>query len=181
MALRYALLATLNETPATGYDVTQRFRERLANVWPASHQQIYKELGRLHDEGLVSMQALPQAGKPDRKRYAVTDAGVAALISWLQQPQPFPPVRSPMLVKLFAGDLLDDAALAREIDHARSQWQPTLNRYREIEQAYFNEPGRLPRHFRLQHLALRRGIVAVEAALDWLDELEAFAAAADSD
>ncbi|SEO65783.1 PadR family transcriptional regulator [Aquisalimonas asiatica] len=173
MALRYALLAALHEEPATGYDLNQRFGRRQGFVWSASHQQIYRELGRLHEEGLLSMEAEPQAERPDRKRYAVTPAGEAALRDWLATPQPRPATRDPLLVKLFAGDLVDDEALRGELATLRRAWEERLAAYREVEATWFSDPETLSRHYRLQYLALRRGITAGQAWLHWLDEAEA--------
>ena len=80
MSLRYALLAAIDETPSTGYALSRRFNEGLAHVWSANHQQVYRELGRLEKEGLLSVTVESQAGKPDRKRYAITAAGIEALM-----------------------------------------------------------------------------------------------------
>ncbi len=173
MSLRYALLAALHEAPATGYDLTQRFRHRLAHVWNASHQQIYRELGKLYEEELLDMTEVPQTDKPDRKLYRVTSAGESALRQWLAIAQPRPPTRDPLLVKLFAGDLLDLPAMREEAEQLRADWEQQLSTYREIEREYFEDPEALPLHYRMQYLALRRGILGMEASLRWLDELEA--------
>ena len=172
MALRFALLSALHESPATGYDLTQRFRTRLANVWNASHQQIYRELGKLYEEGWVEMEALPQPDKPDRKLYRLTDTGVESLHDWLRARQPRPATRDPLLVKLFAGDLLDDQTLGDELAAQRRDWQKQLAHFRDIEREFFPDPGKLSRHYRLQHLALRRGIMGLESWLAWADEVE---------
>lgn len=172
MALRFALLAALHEQPSTGYELTQRFRSRLGHVWTASHQQIYRELGKLHDEGLLAMETIAQEERPDRKRYQVTERGIEALRDWLAEPQPRPAVRDPLLLKLFAGELLDDSAMAEELAALKQACREQLATYRAIQSAWFSEPAALPRHYRLQYLALRRGITGTEAMIAWLDEVE---------
>ncbi|MCC5812659.1 MAG: PadR family transcriptional regulator [Ectothiorhodospiraceae bacterium] len=172
MSLRYALLAALHESPATGYELTQRFRHRLAHVWNASHQQIYRELGKLHEEGLLTMTEVPQTEKPDRKLYQVTAEGEQDLRTWLTRPQPRPPTRDPLLVKLFAGDLLDLPALRAEMERLRMGWEQQLQTFQAIEQEHFSAPETLPQHYRMQHLALRRGILGIQASLRWLEEME---------
>ncbi|MFB4203079.1 hypothetical protein KBTX_01881 [wastewater metagenome] len=173
MALRFALLTALQECPATGYELTRTFRERLGHVWPASHQQIYRELARLHEAGHLAMEPLPHDDRPDAKRYRVTPAGEAALREWLAEPHAPPTVRDPFLVKLFAGELLDDAAMRVQVEQRRAYWQDRLAAYRGIETAYFQRASSLPRRYRLQYLALRRGIITAESLLEWLDELGA--------
>lgn len=173
MSLRFALLAAIHEQPATGYELTQRFRTRLANVWNASHQQIYRELGKLHEESMLAVEDVPQDGKPDRKLYRVTESGVQALSDWLRKPHDRPPTRDPLLVKLFAGDLLDVDTLKEEIASCRRTWQAQLDYYREVKAEYFEEPDQTSLHYRLQYLALRKGMLAMEMNLAWAGEVEA--------
>lgn len=174
MSLKFAVLAALHEQPATGYDLTRNFRTRMANVWNASHQQIYRELSKMTEEGLLAMEDVPQDGRPDRKLYRLSDAGIAALENWLSAPQGRPPTRDPLLVKLFGGDLVDPASLREEIERHRRNWLEELQRYRDIEAEYFSAPEQVPFRYRLQHLALRKGILSMEANLAWADEVMAF-------
>lgn len=172
MSLSYALLIALAEQPATGYDLSLRFRERLANVWPASHQQIYRELGKLLDQGWLTVEMVSQTERPDKKCYSITEAGLAALRDWLHQTQPRPTIRDPLLVKLFAGDLLDKTQLTAELQQLRRAIEDELTRYQAIEQAYFSEPEKISQHFQYQHLALRYGLLAAKAKLQWLEEAD---------
>ncbi|MDX1634089.1 MAG: PadR family transcriptional regulator [Marinobacter sp.] len=172
MALGYALLAALQDEPATGYELTQRFKTRLANVWNASHQQVYRELNRLARERCLQVKTINQSDKPDKKQYSVTIAGTRALKAWLEQPQARPPIRDPLQVKLFAGKLVDTALLADELDRWRQDAVAQLGYYRVIEHTYFRRSVRMDPATRLQYLALRRGMLAEEALLSWLEEAE---------
>ena len=71
MALRYALLGALADQPRTGYALLKHFEQSLAYAWPASHSQIYPELARLLDDGLIEQTG---SGARNSKTYAVTDA-----------------------------------------------------------------------------------------------------------
>lgn len=171
MSLKFAVLAALHEQPATGYDLTRNFRTRMANVWNASHQQIYRELSKMTEDGLLNVEEVPQESRPDRKLYRLSDAGIAALAAWLAEPQGRPPTRDPLLVKLFGGDLVDPPTLQAEISRLRQSWQEELDRYRNTEAEYFSIPKQVPFRFRLQHLALRKGIRSMEMNLAWADEV----------
>lgn len=46
-----------------------------------------------------------------------------------------------------------------------------LDSYRDIEAEYFAVPEQVPFRFRLQHLALRKGIRSMETNLAWADEV----------
>lgn len=173
MALRYALMAALHEEPATGYELTQRFRSRLANVWNASHQQVYRELARLLEDNKLLVETVEQSDKPDKKRYHLTLSGKKDLQDWLNQPQSRPPVRDPLLVKLFAGDMLESDVLREDLEQLKQDWLAQLGYFRSIEHTYFRQPDSLSRQYRLQYMALRRGVTQITAGLEWIEEVEA--------
>jgi PadR family transcriptional regulator AphA len=116
MSLRHAMLGLLAVEPATGYDLTRRFDRSLANAWHASHSQIYPELGRLEDEGMIEVVA---QGARNSKTYGLTDAGHAELRRWLVEVEPSRQQRNESAVRMFlAPRLLDppDARIALERD-----------------------------------------------------------------
>ena len=76
MSLRHAVLGLLAHGPASGYDLLGTFQGSLANVWPATQSQLYGELNRLADAGLITVAA---EGPRGRKEYALTEAGMAEL------------------------------------------------------------------------------------------------------
>lgn len=104
MSLRHALLGLLREHPASGYDLMQIFKLSLANTWPATQSQIYPELGRLADAGLLSVS---DEGPRGRKEYAITDAGLAELRHWLLETEPELHPRSESLLRIFLLGALD--------------------------------------------------------------------------
>ena len=46
MALEHALLVALREQPASGLELAKRFSRSIGFFWSATHQQIYRVLGR---------------------------------------------------------------------------------------------------------------------------------------
>jgi|SRR4051794_40883109 PadR family transcriptional regulator, regulatory protein AphA len=98
MSLRHALLGLLVDRRASGYDLMKLFDTSLANVWPATQSQVYGELARLADAGLLEVAA---EGPRGRKEYALTDAGLAELRRWLVDPEPEAPRRSATLLRVF--------------------------------------------------------------------------------
>ncbi|WP_157574380.1 PadR family transcriptional regulator [Nocardia jejuensis] len=98
MSLRYALLGLLSDRPASGYDLLRRFRDALANVWPATQSQIYTELTKLADSGSI---AVTDEGPRGRKEYTITEAGLADLRTWLTTTEPKRNTRNEMLLRVF--------------------------------------------------------------------------------
>ena len=79
----------LAQRPASGYDLLKRFQKSMAHVWPATQSQLYGELGKLADAGLIKVS---DVGPRGRKEYAITDAGRAELHRWMTSPQDDPAV-----------------------------------------------------------------------------------------
>ena len=51
MSLPHAILTALLEKPSSGLELTRRFDRSIGYFWSATHQQIYRELGKLEAEG----------------------------------------------------------------------------------------------------------------------------------
>lgn len=98
MSLRHALLGLLSDRPASGYDLLKLFDTSLATVWPATQSQIYTELTKLADAGLITVAA---EGPRGRKEYALTEQGMAELRHWLTETAPQRNTRSDILLRVF--------------------------------------------------------------------------------
>jgi DNA-binding PadR family transcriptional regulator len=85
MSLRNALLGLLAARPMSGYDLTKTFDASLGNVWSARHSQIYPELARLQEEGLIRRH---EQGPRGRKSYVLTEAGLRQVRRWLTETPP---------------------------------------------------------------------------------------------
>lgn len=131
--LKYVLLGFLNYGPQTGYDIKKRMDKSTQFFWHARLSQIYPTLKKFAEQGLTEVRVVPQEGKPDKKIYAITKAGRAALTDWLAESEnELPLTKDPVLLKLFLSGALDDKEMIlRQLHH-----QLTLHRKRL---AYFQE------------------------------------------
>lgn len=98
MSLRIAALGLLAGGPASGYDLLKHFEKSMANVWPATQSQLYSELNKLADGGLIHVSAVGPRG---RKEYQITASGHAELTRWIASPHDDPPLRSAGLLRIF--------------------------------------------------------------------------------
>jgi DNA-binding PadR family transcriptional regulator len=73
--LRLLMLAMIAEQPRHGYDLIKVIEERLGGAYSPSPGVIYPALAMLDEMGLIA----PAAAEAARKRYAITDAGLAQL------------------------------------------------------------------------------------------------------
>jgi DNA-binding PadR family transcriptional regulator len=170
MALSHAILTVLNDGACSGYDLAKRFDGSVGFFWNASHQQIYRELTKLEESGYIKPTVIHQDNRPDKKNYLVTPAGQDYLRSWIAEPSMAAYPKDELLVKLFAGDLVDRDVILAELEQHRVQHQDRLNIYHSIEQQIFPYPDRLDRAHRYQYLTLRQGIRLETAWLDWYAE-----------
>ena len=93
-----AALGLLAQQPGSGYDLLKTFEKSMANVWPATQSQLYGELNKLADSGLIEVADIGPRG---RKEYRITRAGRAELQRWMMNPQNDPPFRDASLLRVF--------------------------------------------------------------------------------
>jgi DNA-binding PadR family transcriptional regulator len=173
MALSHTILAVLAEVPQSGYDISKRFEETVSCYWQASQQQIYRELSKMEKQGWVTFETVPQEGKPDKKIYAITDAGRAELHRWYQQPTEPTPIREDLLVKVLATPYASREDLLLELNRRRALHQEKLSHYREMETQYQAIPNP-PEIEQFRYLTLRRGMRYEQDWIDWCDEVLVF-------
>jgi PadR family transcriptional regulator AphA len=125
----YVALGMLRLGLQTGYDIKQLVDKSTRFFWAASYGQIYPELKKLEDAGLISGQADPQGGRR-RRAYALTPEGERVLDEWLRSPDTTAvEMRDPALLKLFFADGLEPeaaAAIARSAAERHNQVVQTL-------------------------------------------------------
>jgi DNA-binding PadR family transcriptional regulator len=125
MDIKTLCLGILSLGPASGYEIRKQFEDGpFAYFYDAGFGSIYPALNRLSAEGLVSCTEMPQEGRPDKKVYSVTDAGLEAFRAALHRPPAPDKMRSEALVALFFGHLLD-------VEPRRSVYDAYLTRLRE--------------------------------------------------
>jgi DNA-binding PadR family transcriptional regulator len=83
MSLRYALLAILRVGPLSGYDLQKQFHQSVGHVWHAPDSQIYPELRKMEELGLIEGEEQARGERGTRRMYHVTDAGNRAFRDWM--------------------------------------------------------------------------------------------------
>ena len=132
MSLRHAALGLLSRRPASGYDLLKVFEASMANVWPATQSQLYGELNKLADAGLIEA---ADVGPRGRKEYAITDAGRAELQRWMTSPQEDPAFRSAQLLRVFLLDELAPEEARKYLAALRAHADSEHGRYEQIRDA----------------------------------------------
>ncbi|WP_179955222.1 PadR family transcriptional regulator [Burkholderia sp. NRF60-BP8] len=171
MSLPHALLTALAERPGSGSELADRFDRSIGYFWQATHQQIYRELGRLEEMGWI--ESLPaESGRGRKRAYRILPAGKKELRRWIVEPEDPTPLREALMVRLRAEAVLGPAGLENEIRRRIALHQEKLDVYLQIEARDFSAAGDpaaggpaaddstagASRTKRLQHLVLQAGI-----------------------
>jgi DNA-binding PadR family transcriptional regulator len=123
MSVGFALLGLLESGPRHGYDLKRSYDERFGHGRALHYGQVYSTLARLLKNGMVEVESEPGEG-PDRKRYAITEAGVSDVANWLAQaekPEPYLQTRlyTKVVLALLTGRDAADVLDTQRAEHLR--------------------------------------------------------------
>ncbi len=170
MPLEHAILVSLREQPASGLDLARRFDRSIGFFWRASHQQIYRTLGRMESDGWVRCEHVVQHGRPDKKVYDVAAAGRQELERWLAERGPTEQLRSELAVRLRGASYGDRAAVLAQVAEHRADHASRLAHYEAMAARDFPDPDVLTGRDLDVHLVLRGGIHLERFWVEWLTE-----------
>lgn len=129
MSIGHTLLALLEAGPRHGYDLKRAYDAHLGTDRPLHYGQVYSTLSRLLKNGLVEAVGVESGDGPDRKRYAITDAGVTDLDAWMANPeQPATYLQSALHAKVVMA-LLSGRSATEVLDIQRAEH---LDKMREL-------------------------------------------------
>ncbi len=129
MSLQYGILGLLQYAPMTGYNLKKLFDESINNIWEASLSQIYRELGTLEKNGLVTSQIEQQDDRPDKKIYSISEEGKKAFNTWLVNfPDKFrSPKRDEFMLRMFFGAQLGKTEMKKQFQRFIEDRKKTIN------------------------------------------------------
>ncbi len=175
MSLPHALMVSLIEKSCSGYDLAQRFGKSIGFFWPASHQQIYRELAKMEEKGWVKSEA--EEGSKTRKRiYQVLDAGREELKRWVAESSEPAHIRDEFIVRLRADAAIGPLGLEAELLRRAQIYEQKVKVFHAIEQRDFidkvkQDPSKNTRSLKIQHMILKAGIAHEESWLQWCKEM----------
>lgn len=170
MSTPHAILISLLERPSSGYDLARRFDRSMGYFWRATHQQIYRELGRMLKQDWIAV--VGESGAASRKKvYQVLPAGRDEVVRWVRESSADVDGRNVFLIKLRAEAAIGPLGLDRELEHLVTLHRARLQTYLEIEQRDFPASPALTDAQQLQYAVLKCGILTEQTWLAWAAEL----------
>jgi PadR family transcriptional regulator AphA len=166
----YVILGMLKLGRRTGYEIKSLVDVSTRFFWAASYGQIYPELERLEQAGLIKGER--QAGDPRRRKaYKLTRSGEKALHDWLTSDAPLhQELRHEGLLKFFFADGLSPEEEVEQVRLMRGEHEQHLADMRAVEpgaRAAAKERGE--RH---PLMTFEFGLAYQEFVVDWCKKLE---------
>jgi len=171
MALEHAILVSLAEKTASGYDLARRFDASIGHFWSASHQQIYKVLGRMESDEWVESHLVAQDNRPDKKVYSITGDGRDELRRWSSVPTPIESLRNEFAVKLRGLQFGDRVAVLDDVQRRRAAHVEQLSFYQANAAKNYPDPSALTDADLGAYVVLRGGMLAEQTGIAWCDEI----------
>jgi len=100
------ILGFLSESEMSGYDIKTQVDKSTRFFWTASYGQIYPELKRLNEVGLIEEAGGP-TGERRRTAYRINERGRREFEAWLLSPNDTLEMRHEGLLKVFFADSVD--------------------------------------------------------------------------
>jgi PadR family transcriptional regulator AphA len=158
----YVILGLLSLGPKSGYEIKAFVDKTVRFFWAASYGQIYPELRRLADAGLISGEARPSGGRR-RTVYSLTKTGESELREWLAVEPDVVEMRDEGLLKLFFADAADPSVAVDILEAKRRHHLAMVETLREIEPHAAAAPERYP------HVVATYGIECNQWMADWCE------------
>jgi DNA-binding PadR family transcriptional regulator len=161
----YVILGMVSREARSGYEIKAAVDNSTRFFWAASYGQIYPELKRLSEAGLVEGVDAPR-GERKRTVYAITAAGEAMLVEWLRRPPQTSEMREEGLLKLFFAEVLPREDALATLRAMRERRLELAARLRGMEaKTLEKDPFSL--------MVLQGGIEFNEWFADWCERMEA--------
>ena len=163
MSVPLTLLGLLERQPSHGYDLKRDYDRYFGRGKHLPYGQVYSTLARLARDGKILPGVTEPGDGPDRRRYAITDTGIAEVESWLATPaEPEPHLQTVLFSKVVLALILGRDAES----YLDAQRASHLRRMHELTE--LRRTGPL-----MDALLADHGLFHLEADLRWIDTTSA--------
>lgn len=169
--LRYILLGLLSKKKMSGYELNQSFKNEIGEFWQAKHSQIYPELAKMEEQGIIKHEIAITGSKLEKKVYQLTEEGKEQLNEWIHAATNELPVnRDEFVLKLYFVKDVNDPALIEIIDQQRELHEEKRQHLLERQKVIF--PTEKEQHENYGHyLILTHAINRETEYTNWLTEV----------
>lgn len=161
MDVKTLCLSVLSQGDATGYEIKKTIEESaFSHFVEASYGSIYPALGKLTEDGLISVRTEPLEGRPDKKIYSLTPAGLDAFRTMLAETPAEDKFRSNFLFQMLFAHYLTPEQITEKLERQIARCRERRDYILEKDPAGISPGEAFARGF---------GLALANAAIDYLD------------
>jgi len=166
--LKYAILGLLNQKSMTGYELKQQFESALCEFWTAKHSQIYPELKKLTEEGMVKFEIEIAGMLLEKKVYTITASGKKDFVNWLAKDEEMNSTPKDIFrLRLFFSNRLEPQIRLDLLKSQLMQHQLRLHHLQNNQTKFMGLPDKNTDEFS-DYLVLMGAIMREEMNCKWL-------------
>lgn len=147
-----SLLGFLHEGPTTGWDLVKTAEERIGNFWSLTKSQVYSELHKLANYGLVTV---GERGRRESRIFTINSVGRKLFKEWINQNPGREQIRFPLLLsvsfaRFIQPNILHSILTAHQVTHQK-QLDEYLTLNNLLEKYPQSKDGRMTLSFGIEY------------------------------
>lgn len=125
MSLKFEILGLLSYHPSTGYELSQLINSDGLFFWQAQQSQVYRELAKLSEDGLI---VANDQSTDVKKVFEVTPRGTDAFKEWLSKSdvKAAVEIRNPLVMQLFFANNADKRETVAKLEEYKLECKRML-------------------------------------------------------
>jgi len=169
---RYVLLGLLQEEELSGYEMKKSIDIRMSFFWQESFGQIYPELSKMIEEGLIDFSNIESTGKIKREKilYKITSKGENELKEWMEAENEKDTSRSEFLLKMFLSTDKNVEEMRKHIIKFKEQSEQKLELFNLFDMQ-LNQNIEMHNNHKQILCVLNLGIRQAKLYIDWSTEM----------
>ena len=173
---RFVILGLLQEEDLSGYDIKKSINIRMSFFWQESYGQIYPELSKLKEEGLIEQAPSKGSGKAkiEKIKYRITPDGSQALKRWMEAENEKDTIRSEFLLKMFFATEQNSEEMRRHLTQFKEQAEQKVLLFQMFRQELTSKIDMHNNHrqiLKVLDLGLRQAQLYSDWSREMLEEL----------
>ncbi len=161
------LLGCLMQEKMSGYEISKYATKHLTHVYVIpSRSQIYNELKKFEEKGLVIAERINQNYRPDKSIYAITKVGKETFLTWLLQSIDKTTFKNSFLLKIYFSHNVNMDTIKTLVSKKIQEINYIMLR---LGLRYAQLPIDTSEH-RIERLIFRHEYMRLEAEYNWLCE-----------
>jgi DNA-binding PadR family transcriptional regulator len=169
---RYVLLGLLQEENLSGYEMKKIIDKRMSFFWQESFGQIYPEINKMAEEGIIDIYNTGSEGnmKREKIRYKITPNGEKELKKWMEAENEKDTVRSEFLLKMYLSTPKNFEEMRKHIIKFKEQSEKKLELFNLFE-SELNKIIEVHNNHKQILYVLNLGIRQAKLYIDWSEEI----------